>query len=118
MAGNAPSKIELKFYQSGSGNVPVRDWLLEQPDADRKAIGYDLMLVQFGWPVGMPLCRSMKNGLWEVRTSLPSGKISRVMVCFHEGKLFALHGFIKKTQTTPDIDLKLARKRQKEVENG
>lgn len=40
------------------------------------------------------------------------------MICFHEGCLYALHGFIKKTQATPDADLKLAQKRQKEIENG
>lgn len=118
MANSAPFKIELHFYRSGSGNEPVREWLKEQDEADRRAIGADLMRVQYRWPVGMPLCRSMKGGLWEVRTSLPSGKISRVMICFHEGVLYALHGFIKKTQTTPDADLKLAQKRQKEVVNG
>lgn len=115
---DTPSRIELHFYRSELGNEPVREWLKDQVEADRRAIGLDLQRVQFRWPVGMPLCRSMKGGLWEVRTSLPLGKISRVMICFHEGCLYALHGFIKKTQATPDADLKLAQKRQKEVENG
>lgn len=52
-----------------------------------------------------------------MRTSLASKKISRVLICFHDGVLFALHGFIKKTQKTPDEDLAVARKRMKEVEN-
>jgi phage-related protein len=111
-------KIDLYFYQTKSGNEPVRDWLKEQDEAERKAIGLDLQRVQYRWPVGMPLCRSLKDGLWEVRTSLPNGTISRVLICFHDGDLYALHGFIKKTQKTPDEDLKLARKRMKEIENG
>jgi phage-related protein len=37
------------------------------------------------------------------------------MVCFYDGRLVALHGFIKKTRTTPKDDLTLARKRQKEL---
>jgi phage-related protein len=60
----------------------------------------------------------MGKGLFEVRTSLPDGTIARVLFCFHSGELFALHGFIKKSQKTTTADLELARKRQKEVENG
>jgi len=118
MAASTPPKIELYFYRTLNGKEPVRDWLKDLEEADRRAVGLDLQRVQYRWPVGMPLCRAMKGGLWEVRTTLPSDKISRVMICFHEGRLYALHGFIKKTQATPDTDLKLAQKRQKEVENG
>jgi phage-related protein len=118
VSGKAPAKIELFFYRTEGGNEPVREWLKELNEADRHEIGLDLQRVQYRWPVGMPLCRSMKGGLWEVRTTLPSNRISRVMICFHEGCLYALHGFIKKTQTTPDTDFKLAQKRKKEVENG
>ena len=85
---------------------------------DRLEIGMDLLRVQYRWPVGMPLCRALKGGLWEVRTSLPSKTISRVLICFHGGMLVALHGFIKKTQKTPDDDMVIARKRMKEVEDG
>lgn len=117
MSGAGPAKIDLFFYRTENGNEPVREWLKDLDDADRRAVGLDLMRVQYRWPVGMPLCRAMKGGLWEVRTNLPSNKIARVMICFHEGCLYALHGFIKKTQATPDADLKLAHKRRKEVEN-
>jgi phage-related protein len=86
--------------------------------ADRLAIGADLQRVQYRWPVGMPLCRAMRDGLWEVRTSLPSKTISRVLICFHEGTLYALHGFIKKSRTTPEEALEIARRRKKEVEIG
>ena len=81
-------------------------------------VGQDLQRVQFRWPVGMPLVRPMGKGLFEVRTSLPDGTIARVLFCFHQGELYALHGFIKKSQKAPAADLELARKRQKEVENG
>lgn len=65
----------------------------------------------------MPLCRAMGQGLWEIRTDLPSNRIARVLLCLHEGALVALHGFIKKTQKTPDDELALARKRQKELKS-
>ncbi len=76
----------------------------------------DLMRAQWRWPIVMPLCRPMGDGLWEVRTELPSRKIARVPFCVHEGRWVALHGFIKKTQKTPDDELKKARKRQKAIE--
>lgn len=112
------AKIELVFYHSGAGNEPVRDWLVGLPEAHRRAIGLDLQRVQYRWPVGMPLARPMGKGLFEVRTSLIDGTAARVLFCFHGGEIYALHGFIKKAQKTPDADLALARKRQKEVENG
>ena len=66
----------------------------------------------------MPLVRPLGKGLFEVRTPLTDGTTARVMICFHDGALFALHGFIKKSQTTPASDLEIARKRQKDVQNG
>lgn len=118
MTNNSLTRIELVFYCTDRGNEPVREWLKAQAEPERRAIGLDLQRVQFRWPIGMPLCRPMGNGLWEVRTSLPNGTIARVLICFHGQRLYALHGFIKKTQKTPAEDLKLALKRRKEVEHG
>jgi len=63
----------------------------------------------------MPLVRSLGDGLWEIRSTLPSRRIARLLLCFHEGVIVVLHGFIKKTQKTPPDDLELARKRKREV---
>jgi len=63
----------------------------------------------------MPLVRSLKDGLWEVRSTLPSQRIARLLLCFHEGTLVVLHGFIKKTQKAPADDVELARRRMNEV---
>ena len=90
------------------------EWLRSHK-ADRRAIGLDLMRVQFGWPIGMPLVRSLKSGLWEVRSTLPSRRIARLLLCFHEGTLVVVHGFIKKTQKAPAEDLELARRRMREM---
>ena len=49
----------LSFYRSLSGREPVREWLKALPIEDRRAVGLDLMRVQFRWPVGMPLCRAL-----------------------------------------------------------
>lgn len=92
----------------------VLDRLRALPEADRGIVGQDLMRVQFQWPVGMPICRPLGDDLWEVRSSLPSGRIARLLVCFSESRLLALHAFIKKTQKTPDAELQLACWRQRD----
>lgn len=117
MARAPTQKTPLVFYRSGGGREQVREWLKALDAADRHAVGQDLMRAQWRWPVGMPLCRPMGQGLWEIRTELPSNRIARVLLCLDEGVLIALHAFIKKTQKTPDDDLALARKRQKELKS-
>ncbi len=111
----SPRKIPLVFFRLSPGNEPVRDWLKGLPQDERQAIGKDLLRAQWRWPVGMPLCRPLGSGLWEVRTDLPTKRTARVLLCLHAEHLIALHGFIKKSRTTPDADLALARKRQKEL---
>jgi phage-related protein len=78
-------------------------------------IGFDLMGVQFGWPMGMPLVRNLGNGLCEVRSNLRSDRIARLLFCFHESVLVVLNGFIKKAQKTSPNDLAIARRRMNEV---
>ncbi len=107
--------IRAAFYQLPSGNEPVRDWLKALDSADRKAIGEDIAAVEFTWPVGMPLVRPMKQGLWELRSTLPGNRITRVLFCIVEHRMILLHAFIKKSQKTPEADLALARKRQKDI---
>jgi len=105
--------IPLRFWKSASGREPVREWLNELPREDQKTIGRDLAKLQFGWPVGMPLCRPLGEGLWEVRSTLRTRREARVLFGFYEDMLIALHAFIKKTQKTAPEDLAMARQRLK-----
>ncbi|WP_247345654.1 type II toxin-antitoxin system RelE/ParE family toxin [Bradyrhizobium sp. 61] len=105
------------FYRTRGGSEIVRNWLRDLDEGDRNALGLDLMRVQYRWPVGMPLCRSLGDGLWEVRTALPSNRIARVLFSVHQDRIVVLHGFIKKTQKTPNEELALARRRKREFES-
>ena len=116
MAPEHLRKTPVVFYQTPAGRTAVLDWLKDMGAEDRAAIGQDLMRVQFRWPVGMPLCRPFGDGLWEVRSNLPGNRTARLMFCLAEEKIVVLHGFIKKTRTTPDDGLALARKRKREFE--
>lgn len=114
--GREPPQLPVFFFRTRSGSEPVREWLRTLPKADREAIGADLLRVQAGWPVGMPLCRSLGKGLWELRSTLPSRRIARLIFFVDEGEIIVVHGFMKKTQRTPADDLALAIRRMKETE--
>ena len=101
MAGDQLTEIPVVFYRTAAGAEPVREWLRSLSTEDRRTIGTDLATLQVGWPIGMPLCRSLGAGLWEVRSKLANNRIARLIFFVAEGRLGVLHGFIKKTQRTP-----------------
>ena len=106
-----PRPLPVVFFATGTGNEPVREWLRKLPADERRTIGEDLKTLQFRWPLGMPLVRSLGGGLYEVRSNLPS-RIARTLFFVHAGEIVLVHGFIKKTQRTPSEDLALAAKRK------
>jgi phage-related protein len=111
----ASKRVPASFYQSERGNEPVREWLWGLSAIDRQLIGRDIAVVEYGWPVGMPTCRPLGKGLWEVRSDVSNGRVARVIFCIAEGRMVLLHGFIKKQRQTPASDLALAQDRQKEI---
>ena len=52
-------RFPIRFYRTASGREPVRDWLKELAPEDRRTLGEDLKTVEYGWPIGMPLCRCL-----------------------------------------------------------
>jgi len=108
-------RLPAAFYRLPSGREPVRDWLKALSDEDRKIIGEDIKDVEFSWPIGMPLCRPLGRGLWEVRSDITDGRIARVLFSVEGGRMVLLHGLIKKTQKTPATDLELVIKRREEI---
>jgi len=107
---------QVLFYKTESDNEVVLDFIREQPPEDRKVIGEDLKTLQFRYPMGLPLCRPIGLGLWELRSSLPSKREARLIYFFDSKRqmILVVHGFIKKTRTTPNSDIKLAEKRKAE----
>ena len=107
-----PSRpLAVSFFTSSTGAEPVRQWLKELPASERRLIGEDIKTLQYRWPLGMPLVRSLGDGLWEVRTNLPN-RTARTLFTIADGKIILLHGFIKKTQKTPTEDKALALRRR------
>jgi phage-related protein len=103
-------RLRVAFFQTEQGGEPVREWLRSLSAIDRKTIGSDILVVQYGWPLGMPLVRKLEKDLWEVRSTV-GDRIARVLFTIEETTLVALHGFIKKSRRTPKADLDLAKTR-------
>jgi phage-related protein len=99
------------FFALGSGAEPVRDWLKSLAPDERRSIGEDVKTLQYRWPLGMPLVRSLGDGLWEVRSRLPT-RIARTIFAVEGHAIILLHAFIKKTQKTPPEDKALALQRR------
>lgn len=108
--------FQVVFYETGAGNEIILNFIRGFDANDKRKICEDLMTVQIGYPLGLPLCRPLGNGLSEVRISLPSKREVRLIFTFDSEtqSLIVLHAFIKKTQKTPKADLQLAKSRKGE----
>jgi phage-related protein len=80
---------------------------------DRKIIGEDIAYVQYKWPIGKPRVDYLRESIWEVRSQI-GNRIARVLFAVANSEMILLHGFVKKTQQTPQSELELAIKRWKE----
>lgn len=108
----SPKLTAVFFQQEASGDEPVRSWLKHLPAAERQAIGEDIQAVQFGWPMGLPLCDHIEGNIWEVRTKLEN-RIARLFFACDETRMVLLHGVIKKRPKADRDDIDLAQDRWK-----
>jgi phage-related protein len=109
----AERPLNVVFFKTDTGHEPVREWLKGLGKEDCKAIGTAILAVQYAWPLGKPLVDNLGDGLWEVRSRLDN-RIARILFAVVDQEIVLLHGFIKKTQRTPDAELELAKKRKRQ----
>ena len=108
-------RLTARFYRTPAGNRPVRDWLIGLSQADRKIVGHDMGMVEYGWPIGMPICRPVGNrGLREIRSTIKEGKVeARVIFGIDGNKMVVLNGFEKKP-SQQDKEIETAEMRWKD----
>lgn len=76
------------------------------------------LLMEFGPNLRMPHSRALGGGLFELRACGREG-IGRAFYCFVVNqRVVILHAFVKKTQDIPEKELRISRRRMKEVKNG
>jgi phage-related protein len=115
MVASGLKRVQAYFFVTESGREPVRDWLFDLDRVDRRDIGRNLMTLEFGWPVGMPLSRPMGARLHELRSSISGGRECRIFFYIDRlERLILLHAYIKRIRATPKRDLDIARERMKQ----
>lgn len=110
--------LSVVFYLTDSQREPAREWLRGLDREDRRLIGEDIKLVQFRWPLGMPVVGKIEPDLWELRTHVRGGRIARTFFTVRSGQMALLHGIMKKSRKTPREDLKTARRRKRKWLEG
>ena len=108
-------RIKALFYQNANGKEPVKEWLYTLNHDDMKTIGEDIRTIEYGFPIGMPLCRSLGDKLYEVRSNISDKRIARVIFTIVGDNMVLLHSFIKKSQKTPKQDIEIAKSRVREI---
>jgi phage-related protein len=112
------SPFRFVFWkQPASGKQPVLEWLQGLDKEDRREMGFAMRTVQIGWPLGMPLCRPMGDGLHELRVPLAKGqREGRLLFCVQDETIVGLHAFFKTTRKAPKGELELATRRMKAMQ--
>lgn len=106
---------EIIYYQTPSGQHVVEDFIDRLDAAARsKTVRQIELLAAYGVELGMPHAKMLGDGLFELRVR-GKREVRVFYVHIATKRIVLLHGFVKKTQTTPKKELQLARKRQQEV---
>jgi phage-related protein len=112
----ASTDLEVVFFESASGREVVLEVLRGLSKDDKLIVGEDIRVAQKRFPLGAPIVKPMGRGLYEVRSTISGSREFRCLF-FHSSKdkaLIVVHAFVKKTRSTPALDVALARKRIKE----
>ena len=105
-------RYKIKYF-----HAHVKEEIESWPDSVLADFAHILeLLMEFGPNLHMPHSRALGGGLFELRPREREG-IGRVFYCFLAGQhIVILHAFVKKTRKTPATELKIARRRMKEVQ--
>lgn len=86
-------RIEARFFVTSEGSEPVKEWLQPLDKAERRIVGADIATAEFGWPIGMPVCRPLRDGVREVRSSIKDGRVEARTYFGIDGEIMLLlHG--------------------------
>ena len=103
-------RLTARFFREEAGREPVKEWLLALASEDRKIVGRDIAIIEFGWPIGKPTCHPIRDGLREVRSTIKRGKVeARTYFAIDSGDMILLHGHEGKTGQDREIALALKR---------
>ena len=108
--------VNVYFYRTKAGNSPIEAYLDRLPDRD-KARFMDVVeeIEQHGLQAARVVFKPIDGKLWETKLKSYSGSFRIFYVMVSREEMIWLHVFSKKSQKTPQKELKIARTRMKEI---
>ena len=104
----------VEFYQSKRGTYPVADFIGNQEKRVRQKVADSIKMLEEAGPFLMsPYMKKLLPNLYELR--IKSKVAIRIFYSPRTGIYYLLHAFIKKSQKTPERELKIALDRMKEI---
>ena len=116
MANEPPWTVEQ--YKDARGRLPVAEFIdsLDRRVRTRVARSIALLAMQ-GLRLGMPHARQLAGyGLFELRVQSARIEVRIIYYAAREQRIVLLHGFLKKTEATPQRELDTAVRRRAEFE--
>lgn len=105
-------KWEIEFYQDSQGNIPVQDFISQQPTKVKaKFIHYIDMLQDFGLSLGQPYVKKLKDDVWELKDTLQFKLLPYIIFCNQWSQIHFSTYFFKKTKETPKSEIEVAKYR-------
>ena len=104
-------QFHVEFYETEDGKTPVVEFLDSLEDKmNAKMVGLMEILEEKGTMLREPYSSPLEDGIFELR-AVQGSNISRALFFFFiEGRIIITHGFVKKTQKTPRVQIELAKK--------
>ena len=109
--GKIMAEFEVTFYEKLNGDCPVEEFILSLDVKMRaKMLGLLELLEEKGNQLREPYSKHLEDGIFEIRCKV-GNDITRVLYFFYyDRKIILTNGFVKKTQKTPPIQIKIAKK--------
>lgn len=107
--------FKAEFYMTKDGNKPAKEFILSQETKMKaKLFGLVDLLEQYGNQLREPYSKSLGDDIFEIRAKIGTD-ITRVLYFFYyEGRIILTNGFVKKSQETPQNEIKKAKQYRKE----
>lgn len=112
---------EVQFYQEDEGDVPVRDWLAELQQRDRRAFAKCVHAIErlalFGHELRRPHADMLQDGVYELRVR--HQRINyRILYFFHGQNVAVLAHVLTKEKAVPKADIERALERKAKLESN
>lgn len=101
--------MQVEFYETAAGKNIIAEFLDSLPDKDVAKIFREIdLLSEYGTELREPHAKHIEGPIWELRVKFSSNIYRIFYFVFQGDRIVLLHAFAKKTQKTPQAQVKIA----------